>query len=277
MNSKELPTDLSKKVKKLTAFFKNKRVIVAFSGGIDSTLLAYLSKKYAQKTLLLTASSVLFSEEELTNAKEFSKSYSIEHEIVDIDPMTQEDFVKNPPNRCYVCKKQIFSEFRNIQQQRGFDTIVEGSNLSELSEHRPGFKAIEELGISTPYVKYEINKEEIRKLCQYFNLGSCNRPPNACFASRIAYNIPIEESLLQKIKKAEKFLKNTFDLDQVRVRYHEQDLARIEFLLDDLFRIFHRDNIDLIKTRLTKLGFKYITVDLEGYVSGSMNKNIEKE
>lgn len=274
MNSNELSIDLQKKLNNLIDFLKNKRIIVAFSGGIDSTLLAYLSNKYAQETLLLTASSILFSEEELTNAKEFSEKFTIEHEIVDIDPMGREDFIKNPSNRCYICKKQIFSEFCNIQKQREFDMIVEGSNLSELNEHRPGLKAIKELGVFSPYIEYEINKEEIRTLCRYFNLGSCDRPPNACFASRIAYNISIKESLLQKIKEAEKFLKDTFNLAQVRVRYHEQDLVRIEFLYNDLFRIFNQKNINLITTYLTQLGFKYITIDLEGYISGSMNKNI---
>jgi uncharacterized protein len=159
-----------------------------------------------------------------------------------------------------------------LQKKKDYDIIIEGTNTSELDEHRPGFDAIQELGIKTPYVDFDINKEDIRRLCRYFELGSCDKPPNACFASRIEYNIPIKKGIIKKVRKAENFLKSYFNLSQVRVRYHQGDLARIEFLLDDLFEIFNQKNIDLIRTKLNKLGFKFITIDLHGYISGSMNR-----
>ncbi len=274
MNISPLSEDLRTKLSGLITFLNQKRIIVAFSGGIDSTVLAYLSKDYAEESLLLTATSVLFSQEELSESKKFSKRFNIEHLIIDLQILDNEEFVKNQPNRCYVCKRQLFSEFLKIKEDRGYEIIIEGSNVSELDEHRPGLNAIRELGISTPYLEYNINKKEIRQLCQYFNLESCDKPANACYASRIAYNLKIDRKTIKRIRKAEQFLKKTFDLTQVRVRHHQQNLARIEFLPGDLIRIINQKNIESITSYLNQLGFEYVTMDLTGYISGSMNRTI---
>ncbi|TXT67334.1 MAG: tRNA(Ile)-lysidine synthase [Promethearchaeota archaeon] len=261
----KLTAKLKGKLEKIESLLKNKRVIVAFSGGIDSTLLAFLSDLYAKETLLITASSSLFSDEDLQDAAQFSKTHNISHKILEIDPLMVQEFCDNPKDRCYICKNVIFSQFVDLQRELGYDMIIEGSNISDLGDYRPGYEAIKELGVKTPYIEARINKENIIKLSRYFDLEAQDKPANACFASRITYGISINETLLQKIKEAENFLKTQFKTEQVRVRFHEDDLVRIEFIEKDLFRILTKPNIKCIIEKFKKIGFKFITIDLEGY------------
>lgn len=268
----ELSNAINKKLSNLITFFKNKRIIIGFSGGVDSSLLAYLSNKYAKKTLLITEYSILYPKEEIDSAIQFAKEQNIEYLLMKRDPLKDKEFKKNPINRCYLCKKGLYSEMKLIQKERSFDIIVDGTNMDDLSDYRPGILALKELNIQTPYIRYEITKQEIRKICSFFDLDIKSKPSMACFSSRIPYHVKINEDKLIKIMKAEQFLKNEFNLKQLRVRYHEKNLARIEFLADDLSKMLTQEKLMSIKNYLKSIGFNYITVDIEGFRSGSMNE-----
>ncbi|MBY9005136.1 MAG: ATP-dependent sacrificial sulfur transferase LarE [Candidatus Lokiarchaeota archaeon] len=278
----ELATLIKGKLTNLIDFFKDKKVIIGFSGGVDSSLLAFLSNKYANKTLLITEYSILYPKEEIDSTIRFAKDLNVEHILLKRDPLNDKEFQKNPKNRCYLCKKGLYSEIKSIQKERVFDSVVDGTNLDDLSDYRPGVLALKELKIETPYIKYKISKDEIRQICSYYDLEIKSKPSMACFSSRIPYHQEITESKLTKIMKAEEFLKKEFKLKQLRVRCHDNDLARIEFLKEDLPRILSSDNLLSIKNTLKSIGFNYITIDIEGFRSGSMNEilstsDIEKE
>ena len=266
---------LEKKLQSLISFLEGKKVIVAFSGGVDSALLAFLSKKYAIETILITERSILYPEEEIEEASRFATNYNISHSIIDRDPLKDENFQCNPENRCYICKTGLYNEILEIKKLKNFDVVIDGSNVDDLSDYRPGMQALKELNISTPYIEYDINKEEIREICKYYNLDIQSKPSMACFSSRIPYGQIINEEKLKKIREAENFLKNTFGLRQLRVRLHENNLARIEVLLEELSQILTRENMTLIKDKLKKLGFTYVTIDIEGFRSGSMNEVLD--
>ncbi|MBN1215768.1 MAG: ATP-dependent sacrificial sulfur transferase LarE [Candidatus Lokiarchaeota archaeon] len=268
----ELNKLLEKKLSEIIEFFKERKIIIGFSGGVDSSLLAYLSKKYAKKTLLITEYSILYPKEEIDSAIQFAKKFNIEHILIERDPLNNEEFKKNPRNRCYLCKKGLYSEIERIKNDRSYDFIIDGTNSDDLSDYRPGVLALKELQIETPYIKFEINKDEIRKLCSFFDLDVKSKPSMACFSSRIPYYQEITKNKLTKIMNAESFLKKEFNLKQLRVRYHENDLARIEFLKEDLPDILTQENLLLINNAFKALGFKYITIDIEGFRSGSMNE-----
>jgi len=266
---------LEKKLQSLISFLEGKKVIVAFSGGVDSALLAFLSKKYAIETILITERSILYPEEEIEEASRFATNYNISHSIIDRDPLKDENFQCNPENRCYICKTGLYNEILEIKKLKNFDVVIDGSNADDLSDYRPGMQALKELNISTPYIEYDINKEEIREICKYYNLDIQSKPSMACFSSRIPYGQIINEEKLKKIREAENFLKNTFGLRQLRVRLHENNLARIEVLLEELSQILTRENMTLIKDKLKELGFTYVTIDIEGFRSGSMNEVLD--
>ncbi len=268
----ELSIILRNKLDLLISFLKNKKLIVAFSGGVDSSLLAYLSNLYAKKTLLLTAKSILNSIDEFEEAKQFAKIYNISQQEIMVNPLKNEDFTKNPKERCYICKKELFSKFVEIKQNKKFDLIIDGSNADDKEDFRPGIKALEELDIKSPYILFDITKQEIRDLSHYFNLKTYSKPSGACFASRIPYYQKITESKLQMINKAETFLKKQFNFIQLRVRYHEDRLARIEIPIDKIPRILNPKNLLEIRNKLKELGFIYITIDIEGFRSGSLNE-----
>ncbi len=271
----ELTENLRKKLNNLISFLKEKKVIVAFSGGIDSSLLAFLSKKYAKDTLLITERSILYPEEEIEESSQFAKSFGINHMIIERDPLKEEDFQCNPLNRCYICKTGLYNDILEIKNLKNFDVIIDGSNADDLSDYRPGMQALKELKISTPYIDYNINKSEIREISKFYELDVQSKPSMACFSSRIPYGQIISEKKLIMIREAEKFLKNTFNLKQLRVRLHEESLARIEFLPEDLLNILTANNMKLIGTKLKELGFTYVTIDIEGFRSGSMNEVLD--
>ncbi len=270
----ELTENLRKKLNNLISFLKGKKVIVAFSGGIDSSLLAFLSKKHTKETLLMTERSILYPDEEIEEAIKFARKFDISHKIIQGTPLNNEKFTQNPQNRCFICKKDIFSKFLAIKDEKDYDIIIDGSNYDDLNDYRPGLQALNELNIISPYIKFQIDKQEIRKISQYFNLGIESKPSNACFASRIPYNQIITEQKLNMINQGEEFLKKVFDLTHVRVRLHDNKIARIELLKDDFPKILTQSNLEIITKKFKELGFCYITVDIEGFRSGSMNEDL---
>ena len=268
----DLSKNLSGKLEKLTSFLRNKKVIAAFSGGVDSSLLAYLSNKYAKKALLVTEKSILYPDDEIRLASEFAKKHNITHLIIERNPLMDEKFKANPKNRCYICKTGLYEDIIKIKEERNFDIILDGSNIDDLSDYRPGMQALKELNITTPYIDFKINKQEIREICKYFDLEVQSKPSMACFSSRIPYDQDINEEKLDMIREAEKFLRNSYNLNQFRVRLHEGKLARIELMPEDIMKVMTDKNIKQIKAKFKHLGFCYITVDLEGFRSGSLNE-----
>ena len=271
----EISENLNLKLKELKSFLIGKRVIVAFSGGVDSSLLAFLSKKYAKDTLIITERSILYPEEEIKGASQFANKHDIEHKIIERDPLKDKEFQCNPSNRCYICKTGLYNDILKIKNSKKFDVILDGSNADDLSDYRPGMQALKELNISTPYIDYNINKTEIRQICKLYDLDIQSKPSMACFSSRIPYGQIINEKKLDMIREAERFLKNRFELKQLRVRLHEENLARIEFLPNDFANILTAKNLELINSKLKELGFTYITIDIEGFRSGSMNEVLD--
>ncbi|MFX0034692.1 MAG: ATP-dependent sacrificial sulfur transferase LarE [Candidatus Hermodarchaeota archaeon] len=271
----ELSESLNKKLKELITSLKENKVIVAFSGGVDSSLLAFLSKKYAKDTLLVTEKSILYPEEEIKNASQFASKHGVNHMIIERDPLKDEEFQCNPSNRCYICKTGLYNDIIEIRDSKNFDLILDGSNIDDLSDYRPGMQALKELKISTPYIDFNINKSEIREICKFYELDVQSKPSMACFSSRIPYGQIINEKKLFMIRESEKFLKSKFNLDQLRVRLHEESLARIEFMPKDLSKILTVKNLELIKKKMKEIGFTYITIDIEGFRSGSMNEVLD--
>jgi uncharacterized protein len=268
----DLSNNLKNKLESLISFLNTKKILVAFSGGVDSSLLAFLSNKYAKETLLVTEKSILYPDDEIKLTSEFAKKYSITHLIVERDPLKDENFRVNPKNRCYICKTGLYKDIIKIKEERNFDLILDGSNIDDLSDYRPGMQALKELNITTPYIGFKINKQEIRDICKYFNLDVQSKPSMACFSSRIPYDQDINEEKLEMIREAEKFLRNSYNLNQLRVRFHEGKLARIELMPEDIMKVMTNENIEKIKTKFKQLGFCYITIDLEGFRSGSLNE-----
>jgi len=268
----DLSKNLRSKLENLTSFLRNKKVITAFSGGVDSSLLAFLSNKYAKEALLVTEKSILYPDEEIKLTSEFATKHNITHLIIERNPLKDEKFRVNPKNRCYICKTGLYEDIIKIKEERNFDIILDGSNIDDLSDYRPGMQALKELNITTPYIDFKINKQEIREICKYFNLEVQSKPSMACFSSRIPYDQDINEEKLDMIREAEKFLKNTYNLNQLRVRLHDGKLARIELMPEDIMKVMTDKSIKQIKTKFKQLGFCYITVDLEGFRSGSLNE-----
>jgi uncharacterized protein len=268
----ELSEKLKNKLDSLIALLQAQKVIVAFSGGLDSSLLAYLSKNNAKETLLITMKSLLYSEDETKEAINFAVKFSIPHLLIETKPLSNEVFIQNKTNRCYICKKDIFAKILKVKEERAYDLVIEGSNMTDLGDYRPGLDALKELNILSPYIKTEIDKDEIRILSKHFQLETESKPSGACFASRIPYDQRITENKLKMVENAEKFLKNTFNLAQLRVRYHDENIARIEVLKDDIEKIISDKAKEKIIKKFKEIGFCYITIDLEGFRSGSLNE-----
>jgi uncharacterized protein len=249
-------------------------VVVGYSGGVDSTLL--LSVAYEQlgdKALAVTAVSPSLPREELEQATRVAREIGAQHMLIDSDEANDPDWVANPPDRCYYCKAFRFDGLLRIARDRGFAYVVDGSNRDDLGDHRPGMRAAEELGVRSPLMEAGLTKADIRALSRRLGLPTWDKPSAACLASRIPYGTPITRESLAQIEEAERLL-HSLGIAQVRVRHHG-DIARIEVEAESLPLLL--ENRSQVVNRLHELGFAYVTADLKGYRSGSMNETLGDE
>jgi uncharacterized protein len=245
-------------------------VLVAYSGGVDSTFLLRVAKDALGDNLLaVTAESLTFPPREKEFAKKMAKRLKVKHIIVKSKELKNKNFVKNNRDRCYWCKKELFSNLKEIAKKKKIKYVIEASNLDDKDDYRPGLKAIHELGIRSPLIKAKLTKKEIRQISRSLNLLTWDKPSFACLASRIPYGVKITEEILEKVNKAEEILINE-GFKQVRVRHHES-MARIEVLKEEIPILLNKEIMDKIVSKLKKLNYFYITLDLEGYRTGSMN------
>lgn len=249
-------------------------VLVAFSGGVDSTFLLKVCSMVLpeDKLLAVTASSATYSKEELQSAKGIARSLGIRHKIIKTGELRNKRFARNPANRCYFCKKELFCKLRSMAERSKLNYVIDASNRSDRYDFRPGSRAKEEFKVRSPLQEAGLGKEEIRRLSRKFGLVTWDKPAMACLASRIPYGSKITPFVLAKVNRAELFLRRS-GFKQVRLR-HYKDLCRIEVLKEDIPRLISRR--DLIVEKLKGLGYNYITVDLEGYRTGSLNEVIKR-
>jgi len=265
---------LLKKEEKLKEILKEiKHIAVAFSGGVDSTyLLSVCNDLENVEVIAVTALSPLHAKDEGSFAFAFAKEKNIEHKMIEMPLLEYKNIRENPVNRCYYCKRTIFSALLDRIEKRF--TLVDGTNMDDFKDYRPGLKACDELGIKHPLAMAEMTKDDIYRLSEIKQLPTASKPPFACLASRIPYNTFLTKENLAQVEKAEQVLKN-LDFKQYRVRHHG-DLARIELLPKDINRLLDEEIRNAIYNKIKKIGFSYITLDLRGYKTGSMNINVDK-
>lgn len=244
---------------------RNEKVIVALSGGVDSAVVAMAAKKALDKNAIaVTADYNTLSADELTSAKRVAKEIDIEHKIIRYNELDNTEFVKNDQLRCYHCRTELATYLSKEARQMDVDLIVDGTNTDDLSDYRPGIKALRENGIKSPLVELGINKQDVRNIAKANNLSVYDKPSNSCLASRIPHGMPVTLEKLKRIETAELLIKSIFKVRQVRVRDH-QDIARIEVGKDEIKDMFDFEKMSVVDSKLRDLGFKHIALDLSGY------------
>jgi pyridinium-3,5-biscarboxylic acid mononucleotide sulfurtransferase len=262
------------KLEKLKKILKEMRsVLIAYSGGVDSSFLLKVARDVlGDKVLAVTAVSSTYPREELVLAKATARRLKARHRIIRTSELRDRHFVSNPVNRCYFCKKELFCKLKKIARKNNLKFIIDASNVTDKKDYRPGAKAKKELGIRSPLEEAGFTKGEIRILSRKLKLRSWNKPSLACLASRIPYGRIITPSVLSKVERAEKLLK-LMGFKQVRLRHYD-GLCRIEVEANGIEKLIEKRN--LIVAKLKPLGYNYITVDLEGYRTGSLNEVIKR-
>lgn len=271
-NGKMISDKLKRKYIKLKEILKKyESLLVAYSGGVDSSLLLKVARDVLGKNVLaVIARSETYTKEEGKTAVKFAKKLGVRHKVIYIDEFSDENFLSNPPERCYYCKKELFSKLVDIAKKEGIRHVADGSNVSDLSDFRPGTNASKELGIRSPLKEAGLTKDDIRQLSRQLKLPTWNKPALACLASRIPYGTRITKGILKKIEKGEEYLRG-LGLTQVRVRHHG-NLVRIEVDKCDLVPLVEEKISDKIDKKFKALGYTYVTIDVGGYRTGSMNE-----
>ena len=258
---------------------KSQKSIIALSGGVDSAVVAMAAKKALDKNAIaVTANYNTLSADELKSAKKIAKEINIEHKIIRYDELDNIEFVKNDSLRCYQCRTELSAYLLKEARQINVQLIVDGTNTDDLTDYRPGIKALKESGIQSPLVELGISKQNVRNIAKSNNLSVYDKPSNSCLASRIPHGIPVTFEKLKRIETAESLVKSIFKVKQVRVRDH-QDIARIEVGRGEIKDMFDTIKLSEIDSKLKELGFKHVALDLSGYkrkenINTSNNKKI---
>ena len=250
-------------------------LLVAFSAGVDSTFLLKVAHSVlGQRAVALTASSPTAPPGELDAAKNFTRELGCRHIVIDSHELANPSFSTNPANRCFFCKEELYTICRRQADQLGIVTVVDGTNLDDLNDHRPGLQAARQWGVRHPLVEAEMTKEEIRRYSRELGLPTWDKPSSPCLSSRFPYGTAINLERLNRVAVCEVFLKQN-GFREFRVRYHG-DLARIEVAQNEFDRLFDRVLRDAIVAAFKAAGFKYVSLDLQGYRTGSMNEALRE-
>lgn len=269
----ELTEEILAKEKRLKEYLQEQGpVVIAFSGGVDSTYLLKVAQEVlGDRVLAVTAKASAFSERDLREAIEFCRQEGIAHRVMEIDEMEIPGFAENPPDRCYICKKGIFGEILRIADEQGLHRVAEGSNLSDLGDYRPGMRAIREMRVLSPLREAGLYKKEIRALSEMRNLPTWSKPSAACLASRFVYGETITREKLRMVEAGENVLSD-MGFRQLRVRMHGENLARIEVEEEQLPQLLAARREVL--AAFQRIGYTYVTMDMKGYRTGSMNETL---
>ncbi|MDO4647972.1 MAG: ATP-dependent sacrificial sulfur transferase LarE [Eubacteriales bacterium] len=268
-------TQLQEKYETLKDYLRSlERVAIAFSSGVDSTFLlkTAVDTLGADNVIAVTASSCSFPERELSESKAFCQKHGIRQFVTESEELDIEGFRHNPTNRCYLCKHELFEKILKIAEENGMKAVAEGSNMDDNGDYRPGLQAVAELGVKSPLRYAELYKEEIRELSKEMDLPTWDKPSFACLSSRFVYGEQISEEKLHMVDKAEQLLLD-LGFKQVRVRIHGT-IARIEVNPTEIPKLVDPENSARITSYFKSLGFSYVTMDLQGYRTGSMNETL---
>ena len=244
--------------------------IVAFSGGVDSSYLVLTAHQELQlNALAVTAESPSYPSHQREIALDLVKRYNFRHEFIASQEMEDSNYVENPSNRCYFCKHELYSRLQELARLRGFRYVIDGNNLDDTSDYRPGRRAGRELDIRSPLIEAGLNKAEIRELSRRQGLPTWNQPASACLSSRIPYGSPVTREKLRMIDQGEQMMR-TLGFRQTRVRHHG-DIARIEIAREEMPKALNIDVFDRLSSEFRKIGFRFVAIDVDGYRTGALN------
>lgn len=263
------------KLNEIMTAYAREDICVAFSGGVDSSLLLKLAAEAARRegnrVCGVTFDTVLHPKADLEAAKSIARETGAEHRVIYVDELSNPKILDNPPDRCYLCKKMLFGQLLAFAGEQGIHRVIEGTNEDDLRQYRPGLKAIRELDIHSPLAECGFTKEDVRTYAAELGIPSANRPATPCMATRLPYGTRIRREVLKQIEAGEEYLRS-LGFYNVRLRVHD-DLARIEVDQQD-FSGFMKAREEIL-SRMTGLGFAYVTLDLKGFRSGSMDEKIK--
>lgn len=249
-------------------------VLIAYSGGVDSTfLLKVAADVLGDKVIAITGSSATYTMRELEEAKVNVKMLGVRQFIIHTNELSDENFTANPPNRCYFCKKELFSKLVEMAKEHGVKWVLDGSNFDDIDDFRPGMEAAAELGVRSPLKEAKLTKSDIRALSKEMNLPTWDKPSSPCLSSRFPYGATITKEKLTNVELAEQFITG-YGIRQFRVRVHG-DIARIEVPREEMHIFIDEKNARDIAARFKELGYIYITLDIQGYRMGSMNEPLK--
>jgi len=269
-----LSPELDSKMRELRKIIlEMQSMLVAYSGGVDSTFLLKIVKDVlSDNVVAVTAQSLVYPAGELKEAQELAKTIGVEHIVIESNELDIPEFAQNTPDRCYYCRKVLFSKFNEIARQRGLKHVVDGCNLDDTADYRPGIRAARETGVRSPLKEAKLTKEDIRKFSKQVGLSTWNKPSIACLASRFPYGDRITSEALAMVAEAEDYL-YTLGFGQLRVRHHGT-VSRIEVPAEDMTAFLNNRLRTQIVDHLKAIGYTYVALDLQGYRTGSMNETL---